>query len=329
MPKEILLYSSIYSYSAAAFINELEANKDKDIVVRGNCPGGDMFSTFGMVAKFNEHPKGKKIKVDGIAASAFAYMCLTADEVECLDASSFLFHRAACGNLAYEAEMSEDEKKVLAGINGQMRSALEKKCTSEQFQTITGSSYDQLFDMSQRKDVILNANQAKALGIVTKITPLTVKYKAEVESLATEYKIAAFASEPVIAVIPNPIENKNPKKMTAAEFKAAHPEAYNEIFNAGVSAEKTRVNAWLAWDGVDAKAVKEGINGGKAVDMEVISAMSVKAVTKAGLAKAESENAEAITTEQAPTTETPEADKAFEANKADLFKALGLTEKKK
>ncbi len=61
MAKEILLYTGIYSYSAANFIRELEDNKGEDICVRGNCGGGSMFDTYGMIAKFKEHPKAKRM----------------------------------------------------------------------------------------------------------------------------------------------------------------------------------------------------------------------------------------------------------------------------
>ena len=55
MATEILLYSSIYSFSAESFIKEMEAASGNDVVLRINTPGGDPQAGFGMIAKFAEH----------------------------------------------------------------------------------------------------------------------------------------------------------------------------------------------------------------------------------------------------------------------------------
>ena len=53
--------------------------------------------------------------------------------------------------------------------------------------------------------------------------------------------------------------NINNKKMTKAEFKTAHPDAYNEIVAEGIAQEQDRAGAWMAHVHTDAKAVAEGI----------------------------------------------------------------------
>lgn len=82
MPKEILLYSSIYSYSITDFINQMEAAKGDEVKVRVNCPGGEVYAGFGAIAKFNEHPKAKSIQVDGRADSFAAIICCCAETVD-------------------------------------------------------------------------------------------------------------------------------------------------------------------------------------------------------------------------------------------------------
>ena len=290
--KEILLYTSIYSYSAAAFINELEANKDVDICVRGNCPGGDVFATYGMIAKFQEHTKAKKVKVDGIAASAFAYMLLCADDVECLDASAFLFHRAAMGTMEDEKQISPEERKILDSINGKMRSALEAKATSEEFLAITGSSYDDMFSMDDRKDVILDAQQAKKLGIVGKITPITSAKKSEIMALAQAHNITAFAKEPVITAV----SNSTPNKMTAAEFKSANPEAYTAIVQEGINAERDRVGAFMVYNDVAPEAVAKAVKEGSSMTQTMNAEFARKAMAKTAAADATADGAGIIPT---------------------------------
>lgn len=325
MAKEILFYSSIYSYSAANFINEIEANRANDICVRGNCPGGDMFSTYGMQAKFQEHPKGKKIKVDGIAASAFAYMLLDADEVECLDVSQFLYHRAVWGSPEDEKDMQDSDRKILDSVNSKIRTSLESKASSDTFKAITGTSYDELFAMDKRIDVILNATQAKQLGIVQKITPLTASKKSEIIALAANYNVAAFTNT-AIAVASTETQTK--KIMNAAEFKAAHPEAYAQIIAEGVSQEKDRVKSWMAWNGVDPEAVTKAIADDSIVTPGIISEMSVKAVNKASLVAAEKENAADVKVPDA-NTKMPTADEKANADaKAEFMQLCGIKPKK-
>jgi len=163
-----------------------------------------MFSTYGMIAKFQEHKKKKTVQVDGIAASAFAFMLCFADHVECLDVSLILFHRAAMGGLEYEKDLSEAERKILDGINAKARQALEARASSDKFEAVTGVSYDELFSMDNRKDVIINALQAKELGFVHKINDLTPMAKSDILALANTYGVAAFAKEPIVAETTQP-----------------------------------------------------------------------------------------------------------------------------
>lgn len=319
MAKEILLYTGIYSYSAANFIRELEDNKGEDICVRGNCGGGSMFDTYGMIAKFKEHPKAKSIKVDGIAASAFAYMILEtpASNVECLDVSTFLYHRAAMGySVEDEAAMGDAEKNILAGINKSIRAAMENRADNSRFHAITGKSYDELFSMDSRIDVILNAEQAKALGFVGKVNTLTDTAREEILALSTQFNVQAFATNIQAVVTPAKKE-----KMTAAEFKAAHPEAYATILAEGVKAEQTRVKVWAAWSGVDPKASMEGIKGGAEMTPDVVAEFQVKAASAANILGATAEGAPAIVT-PAKVEPTTDEKKEIEQFNADFKKNM-------
>jgi ATP-dependent protease ClpP protease subunit len=127
--KEIVLYTSINNYSAEDYITRLEAFKNNDISVRMNCPGGDVYAAYGMIAKFSEHKKGKEIKVDGYAASCGFFMCCAADNVECLDVSEFIAHRAA---LPAYVENNKDAftpelKAHVNMINSQLRAIVEAR----------------------------------------------------------------------------------------------------------------------------------------------------------------------------------------------------------
>lgn len=321
MPKEILLYSPIYSFTAEDYIRELEANKSTAIVVRMNCPGGDVLATYGMIAKFQEHSKGKKIQVDGMAKSCGFFMCYAADEVECLDVSEFLAHRASYGSWIendperFTAEMKESLNKT----NQALRAIIESKTTSQKFFAVTGISLDAMFSLESRIDVPITAAQAKELGLVTKINPLTATKKAEVMALSSQYGIAAFSKEPII------ITNENISAMTLQEFKAAHPAIYAEAVKEGTTAEQSRVAALMVYNDVDPEAVATAIKEGKSLDNVMIAEMGKKMFSKNKITAIGADNApEVKTAEELAAKTAEETNKAtFDAEvKANLKKFI-------
>ncbi len=119
--------------------------------------------------------------------------------------------------------------------------------------------------------------------------------------------------------------SKNTIKMTAAEFKAQNPEAYKAILTEGATSEKVRQGAWMAWHAIDPEAVAKGIESGVEVDAKVISEMSVKALSKSGLATAKADNPRPLATGGAPAmTEKEIADAAYAEQ---LERAMGLQKK--
>lgn len=300
----------------------MEAYKDSDVCVRMNCPGGSVYDAYGMYAKYAEHPKTKKIKVDGQAKSAGCMFLFYADEVTCLDVTDFMLHRAAFPSwLENDKEaFTEEMKAQLIKMNNSLRAALEAKVSSARFAAITGVSLDDVFSLDKRVDVNFNAQQALQMGLVSKIIPLTSDIKKEIDALASSYGVAAFSKEPKINQPKNTV-------MTKAEIKSQFPQAYNEILAAGAAAEKTRVNAWMKFMDIDAKATKEGIASGASVDMEVMAEMTVKAVSNKQVSNLQEDSAKPVAT---PDTNAPkeepktENQATFEALVAEGLEALGL-----
>ena len=192
MAKEILLYNYISTEVATQFINELEAAGGEAICVRGNCPGGGVYDAIGMIQKFREYEGEKEIRVDGCAASAFAYMLLFSSKVKCLSVTDIMFHRAA---LWYEgiAELAQEGIDMLLRINKTLRDALEAKVPHSLWLSVTGVSYDRLFDVTQPQlDVFLTAAEAMQLGIVSEVIEFSPEIKKEIVSLCNTHKVAAF-----------------------------------------------------------------------------------------------------------------------------------------
>jgi ATP-dependent protease ClpP protease subunit len=326
MPKEILLYSSIYSYSVTDFIKEMEAAKGDDVRIRINSPGGEVYAGFGAIAKFHEHPKKKSIQVDGRADSFAAIICCCAEDVECLDVSTFLFHRASIGEYwESKPEYFTDEVKAsLSQMNAQLRAFMEGKMNGDEFEKVTGVSLDDLFSLDTRLDVVLTAKQAKKLGLVNKIVSITPAKKAEIESrvmaiAAMSIPTAPAAEDPAPPPQP-PLKNQI---MTAAEFKAAHPAAYAEIVSEGVNQERDRVGSFLAFNDVDPEAVAKGIKDGTALTATQMAEFSRKAFSAQAKSDLETDSPKNVTTGQPETPKTPEA-KAAEDFAAEVRKGLNL-----
>jgi ATP-dependent protease ClpP protease subunit len=336
MAKEILFYSPIYNGSVAEFIQSMEAAKDEDVRIRMNCPGGDVLAGYGAMAKFNEHPKGKSIHVDGSAESGGAFMCAAAraagNEVTCLDVSEFLLHRAAYpeyieSNSKY---FTEDMRKSLDTMNANLRNILEKACNPMTFESVTGCTYDEMFSMDDRKDVMFNAEQAYRMGLVSKRPiPLTSKIMNEVTALSAKTGIAAFKNPEIKPAVSSSPTIKTKITMNSIhDLKAQYPAIYEEAVQEGVKAERERVECWEMWRHISSEKVSAGIASGKHIGNKDFSELNLLATGKQAVAEMESTGAPAVQTPGTPAptaaSTTPEISAEAAEVKASIFKALHI-----
>lgn len=332
--KEILLYGAIYDWSVEDFINQMEAAKNQDVVVRVNSPGGDVMSGWGLIAKFQEHTKGKKIKVDGQASSMAFIALLFADSASALSTSRFVAHRAGYASWIEKDKnlMTQDMWDRLNATNAHFRTAMEAKLDIAKFEKIAGITLDEFFSNDTRIDVTLTAQQAKEIGLVNEIVPLTANLKAEIESYNSySMGMAAFrdglSSEkpalPKASATPPTTQNNN--DMNLAELKKQHPALVAEV----LQEERDRVAAWMEWNDVDAKAVAEGIKGGKDMTKADISAFSKKMASANGLQALRTEAADPAPTPETPVVAPTAENKELTAFADEVNKMLGLEPAKK
>lgn len=300
MPTEILLYSSIFSFTAETFIEKMEAASGEDIVLRINTSGGDISAGFGMIAKFAEHEGGKKIKVDGKANSMGAFFLAFAEDVEALDISEIMIHRGAFHSFFEEREGFKDseEFKSLARMNKFLRAGLEAKIDVAKFESITKVTLDEVFSMESRINVTLTASQAKQIGLINKVKKLTSEMKAEIHSnsvaMAASYGLDIPAIEAAVVEAVEDLDknkNKNTNKMTIEKLKAENPEVFAQAVKLGVTQEKNRVEAILVFSEIDAKACKVAIESGEDLSQKFTAEMQLKAIKAATVAGAEEEGA--------------------------------------
>lgn len=293
---ELYIYTQIFDFTAEFFIRSVDEAKGEDIDVRIYTPGGDPLAAWGMIAKLKEHEERVNLKVDGKADSAGAYFLLFFDATEALSTSEFLFHRA---HFEFNPHPSEAAQERLDNINKQLRVAMEARLDIPKFEKIAGVTLDEFFNGDTIVNVNLNAKKAKSIGLIKKITNLAPEQiKALGEKIAAHHNIKPV-SEP-----PQP----KPKKMTLEELKADNPEVYSAIFNKGViegkttgaTGEKDRVQAWMAFNDVDPKAVAEGIEGNENLSQKATAEFARKAMSVEALAKLKEENADETQTEESP-----------------------------
>jgi len=318
MSKPILIYDGIYSYTAEAFTEKLQ-DSTGDLEIWMNSPGGSVFAGWSMIAAMQEYKEKKKIKVLGNASSMAFYMLLFADEVEALDISTFIIHRAD----GYVE--NDDDKAFLTQVNKDLRTKFEARINKDVFAEITGTTLDELFSMEQRKDVVITAKQAKKIGLVDAITRLqpkqiqaiTKNFMAFGETFEQGSKnVDSQGSEPELS-----INNQNSKHMDLQTLKAEHGDLVNQI----IAQERDRVNAYMTFAHLDLEACKEGIKSGENPSQTFFAEMNLKASNALKTKTVEAESAQEIETEKedrpkAENSQTEEL-KAFEK---EMFKAAGI-----
>jgi ATP-dependent protease ClpP protease subunit len=317
--QEILLYNSIYQSSAANFINQLEAAKDTDVVVRMNTDGGSPEDMWGMVAKMKERTKKTLVKVDGRAHSSGLYACCMAKDVECLNVSTFILHRAAYGEWIEKSadRFTQSMKDGLNTINSLLRNCFESKIDVSKFEALKGVTLDEVFSLDSRIDVELNASEALAIGLVNRVVNITSSIQNEINSYCDRLGIAAYYTSPIEAQT----KIVEPKIMkTIAEFKAAHPELFAQVQLEAVEAERDRVGSFMAFSEIDPVAVKAGIESGKPMSATQMSAFSLKAIQANALATLPTTPTPVAAAPEAEVTEAEKSKSAFLAEAADGLK---------
>lgn len=332
MAKEILLYNSIYSFSAEYFINQLEEVAASDVIIRLNTDGGDPQDGWGMIAKLQERKSNTLLKVDGKAHSWGAFLCCCVAEVEALDASTFAFHRAAYGWMETQPDFKgSPQETLLVEVNKKLRKLLTSKIDVAEFEKIAKVTIDELFSMDARVTVVLNAAQAEKVKLISKITKITAEKRKEIssnwEKIASEMsglKMAAKVDDP------KP-ENQNPTYMTLAEFKAQHPAIYAQAvaegvkdgITTGIAQEVDRVGACMVFNDVDPEGVKAAIASGKPLTSTQMAEFSRKAMAKGLLGEVKKDaNGNVITEQPNPAALKTEKEKAVASFEADVQASL-------
>ena len=331
---EFLIYGSINSFTSSEFITSMN-EADGDITVRVNSGGGEPDYGWGMVAKFKEYEGNKTVKIDGKAYSMAAFIAMYADNVEALDVSTFMVHRAAYPTWFEGSEyFTKELKENLTNINKSLEAAFRARVDVEKFETLKDVKVKDIFSMEDRIDVFLTAKDAKKIGLVSKIIKITPKKAAEINS---QVKIAASTDSDLTVEAPEQkptnkdIQKQINTKMNKSELREKHPELFAEIVGLGVEQEKERVSAWAKWNEIDPALAMKGIEGKdeiKASNISEFQVAALKAVQKKGVEADSTEDVKLDADGKAiPTSELSAAEKLEAQMNADLNERGLLTSK--
>jgi ATP-dependent Clp protease protease subunit len=180
----IYLYDIIdpwWGVSAKDFVAALNGITSPVIHLHINSPGGDVFDARAMAAAIDAHKSKVVAHVDGLAASAATYVALAADEVEMVEGSFFMIHKAwtiALGNA--------DEMLQMAGVLEKIDDAI-----ANDYAKKTGKPKSELLEL-MAAETWYSADEAKAAGFADRITGAASEEKGA-EAL---WNLAAYAKVP-------------------------------------------------------------------------------------------------------------------------------------
>lgn len=333
MPKDILVYQNIDTYSSSEFIAAINEWTEKVLIIRVNTNGGEPAYMWGMIAKFNEFEGEKIIKIDGKAYSGGFYLGCYATYVECLDVSEGLVHRAAYPDwFEKDPEYFTDEiRRNLANINKNLEAAFRAKVDVEAFENLKqvkdkNITVKDIFSMDSRIDVFLSAKDMKKIGLVDKIVTITPAITAEIESRIAVVMARYTGVKPVEVKKETKVEPIKNKPMTKEEFKAAHPVEYAAIVAEGIAQEKERVEGIMVFSEIAPKVCKEAIESGKNLSEKAKNEIYLEQMKKGALTTVVNESAEPVATVEnkvvVNTTEVTKKVKEVEGFEAEVMAEL-------
>lgn len=118
---EITLYNEIgfWGVNARTFKSALDSARGKDIRLRINSPGGDVFDGVAMYNDLLLHDGNVDVLVTGVAASVASIVAMAGRTIEIAPAASMMIHRA-WGAVVGNANDMADFAKVLVQIDAAM-----------------------------------------------------------------------------------------------------------------------------------------------------------------------------------------------------------------
>jgi len=235
------------------FLDELKGLGEKRrITVRINSSGGDVFAASAIHTALREHAAEIVVKVDGIAASAATVVVMAGDRVM-IPASAYMmihnpmsvllgmFGAAELKKMAGDLDVIKNGMiSAYAARTGKDRKAISKLMDAETWLTgeeaVREGFADETMFGEQAPAAVLNGNML----IVNSIAHDLSRYKNR-PALQAGNEPAAPAAADKEKNTESEVETMELKN--AEDLRSQAPAVYDEVFNAGVAAERARLKA--------------------------------------------------------------------------------------
>lgn len=157
---EIIIYDVIgWPYiEADAFVRELSSIKAKNIKLRINSPGGDVFDGMAIFNAIKDHPAHVTTQIDGLAASMGSVLALSGDVVTAHKNAMMMIHNAWVIAIGDRNELAKTAS-LLEQIDGNILDV---------YYTKAGHSKRELKQM-MNDETWLKADQAKEYGLIDRV----------------------------------------------------------------------------------------------------------------------------------------------------------------
>ena len=153
-PTEVFIFDEIgmFGIDAGSFVKDLQAIKNKEILLRLNTPGGSVFDGIAIANAIKSHPAKVVAQIDGIAASIGSIIALAADEVRMFSTSWIMIHKAH-GLSMGSAEDLRKTAETLDKIDGVLAKTYADKTELTQKETLALMGDETWFTAQEAIDI--------------------------------------------------------------------------------------------------------------------------------------------------------------------------------
>lgn len=186
---EILLYDEVGEHtdfwtgqktgvSAKDFCAALDEASPKNVSLRIDSPGGDVFEAFAMCSKIQRYPGKVTAHIDGLAASAASYIAVVCDDVIMNDYAYLMIHCASSWGMGNAREF-EGIAERLRNIDTNLAGIYQKR---------SNLTLEQVLDYMDA-ETWFTADEAKECGLATDVVETEGRMAACIDpAIASHYK---------------------------------------------------------------------------------------------------------------------------------------------
>lgn len=165
---ELLIYGEISSFqfwgdeTTPKEVDDIlkEIGDVKDLTVRINSPGGEVFAGMAIYSMLKRHKATVTAYIDGIAASIASVIPLAADKIVMMRGTMYMIHKPHISVWGATSDKLRQQADLLDKIEGEMRSLYSAK---------TGKSDAEIAEILAQGDTWYTADEAVAAGFVDEV----------------------------------------------------------------------------------------------------------------------------------------------------------------